>query len=82
MRVMLDTNILVSAFIFKSKTINDLINKLSNEHKIIIASYCIDELKELIKTKFKVSEETLDEFLLTFPFDLVYSPSDVDILIT
>ena len=78
MRVMLDTNILVSAFIFKSKTINELINKLSNEHKIIIASYCIDELKELIKTKFKVSEKALDEFLLTFPFDLVYSPSDVD----
>ena len=78
MRVMLDTNILVSAFIFKSKNINELINKLSNEHKIIIASYCIDELKELIKTKFKVSEKALDEFLLTFPFDLVYSPSDVD----
>ena len=78
MRIMLDTNVLVSAFIFKSKTINELINKLSNEHEIVIASYCIEELKELIKTKFNVSGNALNEFLLTFPFDLVYSPSDVN----
>lgn len=78
MRVMLDTNILVSAFLFKSNTINELINKLSNEHEIIIASYCIEELRELIKIKFNVSENALNEFLLTFPFDLVYSPSDVN----
>ena len=78
MRIMLDTNILVSAFIFKSKTINKLINKLSNEHEIVIASYCIEELEELIKTKFNVSEKALDRFLWTFPYDLVYSPNDVD----
>lgn len=78
MRIMLDTNILVSAFIFKSKTINELINKLSMEHEIVIASYCVDELKDLINTKFKVSKKALNEFLLTFPYDLVYSPNDVD----
>lgn len=78
MRIMLDTNVLVSAFIFKSKTINELINKLSNEHEIVIASYCINELEELIKTKFKVDQKVLDEFLLTFPYDLVYSPNDVE----
>lgn len=78
MRIMLDTNILVSAFIFKSKTINELINKLSMEHEIVIASYCVDELKDLINTKFKVNKKALNEFLLTFPYDLVYSPNDVD----
>ncbi len=30
MRVMLDTNILVSAFVFKSEKMNQLIYKLSN----------------------------------------------------
>lgn len=78
MRIMLDTNVLVSAFIFKSKTINELINKLSNEYEIVIASYCINELEELIKTKFKVNQKVLDAFLLTFPYDLVYSPNDVE----
>jgi putative PIN family toxin of toxin-antitoxin system len=78
MRVMLDTNILVSAFIFKSKKINELIEELSNKHKIVIASYCINELQDLIDYKFNVSIKALNDFLLTFPFELVYSPNDVE----
>ena len=78
MRVMLDTNILISAFIFKSRKMNELIYKLSKEHEIVICSYTIDELKELIDSKFKVSIQVLDEFLKEFPFDLVYSPMNVE----
>ena len=36
MRVMLDTNILISSFIFKSRKINELINELSKNHEIVI----------------------------------------------
>ena len=78
MKVMLDTNILISAFVFKSKKMNELIYKLSKEHEIIICSYTAQELKELIDTKFKVSQKDLDEFLKIFPFNLVYSPTSVD----
>ena len=55
---MLDTNILISAFIFKSSKMNSLIEKLSVEHEIVICSYTIDELNELIKEKFNVSRKT------------------------
>lgn len=78
MKVMLDTNILVSAFVFKSKKMNELIYKLSVEHEIVICSYTIEELKELIDTKFKVTQKDLDEFLKDFPFILVYSPTTVE----
>ena len=78
MRVMLDTNILISAFIFKSKKMNDLIYKLSKEHQIVICSYTIEELQELMQIKFKVSVQELDDFLRDFPFDLVYSPKNVE----
>ena len=78
MRVMLDTNILVSAFIFKSKVMNDLIYKLSNEHEIVICSYTIDELKHLMKNKFKVDLKCLDRFLEQFPYNLVYSPMQIE----
>ncbi|MBO5143495.1 MAG: putative toxin-antitoxin system toxin component, PIN family [Clostridia bacterium] len=77
MKVMLDTNILVSAFLFKSKVINKLIDKLSKEHEIIICSYTVEQLNELIITKFKVDVKELDEFLTNFPFELVYSPKKV-----
>ncbi len=78
MRVMLDTNILISAFVFKSKKMHELIYQLSKEHEIIICSYTVEELKELINSKFKVSQKDLDEFLKDFPFDLVYSPTNVE----
>ena len=78
MRVMLDTNILISAFIFKSKKMNELILKLSKEHEIVICSYTVEELKELIKDKFNVKQADLDDFLKNFPFDLVYSPTNVE----
>ena len=77
MKVMLDTNVLVSAFVFKSKKMNELIYKLSTEHEIVICSYTIEELKELVDTKFKVTQKDLDEFLKDFPFILVYSPTTV-----
>ena len=78
MKVMLDTNILVSAFVFKIKKMKELIYKLSTEHEIVICSYTIEELKELIDTKFKVTQKDLDEFLKDFPFILVYSPTTVE----
>ena len=78
MRVMLDTNILISAFLFKSKNMNTLIEKLSREDEIIICSYTIEELKELININFKVDIQELDEFLRNFPFDLVYSPMNIE----
>lgn len=77
MRVMLDTNIFISAFIFKSKKMNELIYKLSKDHEIVICSYTIEELQELMESKFKVSLQELDDFLRDFPFDLVYSPKNV-----
>ena len=78
MKVMLDTNILISAFIFKSKIMNELIYKLSKKHKIIICSYTIEELQYLMKHKFKVNIQELDKFLEKFPFTLVYSPKNIN----
>lgn len=78
MKVMLDTNILISSFIFKSRNIYQLIEKLSTEHQIIISEYCIEELKEVVRRKFKVKEECIDVFLESFPFNLVKTPKKIE----
>ena len=62
MKVMLDTNVLISAFIFKSKKLNQLIRKLADEHEIVICSYTINEIEQLMENKFQVSYVALDEF--------------------
>lgn len=78
MRIMIDTNILISAFVFKSKIMNNLINKITLEHNLLISSYCIDELKELTKEKFKIDYVELERFLNSFPFELAYSPEIIE----
>ena len=75
---MLDTNVLISAFIFKSAKLNELIRKLSIEHEIIICSYTINEIEQLMENKFHVSYVALDEFLRQFPYTFVYSPTHVE----
>lgn len=78
MKIMLDTNILISAFVFKSKKMNTLIEILSKYHTILISEYTIEELKELIKSKFNVEEKYLARFLNTFPFKLINSPKKIN----
>ncbi|MDR1688569.1 MAG: PIN domain-containing protein [Clostridiales bacterium] len=52
MRVMLDTNILVSAFVFRSRRFYAVINYIVLCHELILSSYIIDELKDVVRRKF------------------------------
>jgi len=47
MRVALDTNILVSAVVFRSVQMNGIIKRLAERHSLILSSYVIDELHEV-----------------------------------
>lgn len=78
MRIMLDTNILISAFIFKSKTLNNFIDNISKKHEVIICTYTIEEIEGLMHTKFNRTMNEVNNFLNTFPYELVYSPKEVE----
>lgn len=71
---MLDTNILISAFVFKSEIMNNLIELLSKKHRIFLASYTVKELFEITESKFRVNKKYLDIFLEKFPFKTIDSP--------
>ena len=74
---MLDTNILISAFLFRSKIMNNLIELLSKKHRIFLSSYTIEELIKITETKFRVDKKHLDTFLGKFPFELVNTPNTI-----
>ena len=42
MRIMLDTNILISAFVFRSKIMDEVIEIILTEHKLILSSFVVD----------------------------------------
>ncbi len=74
MRVMLDTNILLSAMLFPGERMNALVRKASVENHLVISSYVLDELFDVIRRKFPQQEGTADKFLQRIPYELVYTP--------
>ena len=47
MRVMTDTNVLISALLFPSKNMDALMYKVTTEHHLVIPSFVIDEIMDV-----------------------------------
>lgn len=77
MRIMLDTNILISAFVFRSSQMSTVIIKITEKHKLVISSFVIEELTEVVKRKFPNKVMALDTFLTSLPYELVYTPKNI-----
>ena len=77
MRVMLDTNVLISILIFDSKKLKLLLNKITNDYYLVLSSYVIDELKEVVKRKFNNKLYDLEIFLYNLPFEIYYTPNSI-----
>ena len=79
MRIMVDTNVLISAILFpKSKPAN-AIKKAMYGNRMVICSYVLEEVREVFLRKFPERAMTsLDTFLLNLAFDLSHTPSNID----
>ncbi|MFA7412570.1 MAG: putative toxin-antitoxin system toxin component, PIN family [Tissierellaceae bacterium] len=75
---MLDTNVLISVFVFKSKILNKVIETIVLEHRLVLSSFVVDELKQVVDRKFANKLRDLDEFLTVLPYELVYTPEIMD----
>jgi len=73
---MLDTNVLISMLVFES--FNAVIDKITQKHSIVLCSYVIDELHEVIERKFPDRQKDIEKFLMKLPFELVYTPKTIE----
>jgi putative PIN family toxin of toxin-antitoxin system len=78
MRIMLDTNILISAILFRSKSLSRLIEKVAEEYTLVLSTYVVDELKAVVERKFPTKVKAIEKFLTVLSFELEYSPEDYD----
>jgi putative PIN family toxin of toxin-antitoxin system len=78
MRVMLDTNVLISVIIFPNKRMDELIYKATLDHRLVLSSFIVDELLEVTKRKFPSKVKNVDQFLTRLPYELVYTPKEYD----
>jgi putative PIN family toxin of toxin-antitoxin system len=74
---MLDTNILVSAFVFRSQKFYSVIDYVVSNHELVLATYVVEELRDVIVRKFPEKAGEVDEFLTTLSFSPAYSPQIV-----
>ena len=63
MRIMLDTNVIISYILFNNETMGKFYNYILNKEELIISNIIIDELKEVFERKFKSKKDILEIFL-------------------
>ena len=49
MRIMLDTNILISVLLFPGAKMNAMMNYIFTHHQLVLSSYVVDELKGIVE---------------------------------
>ena len=65
MRIMIDTNVLISAVLFPNPLMTKLLDKVALEHTLT-GIFIMEELQMLFETKFSGKKILLDRFLLAF----------------
>ena len=77
MRIMLDTNILISIAIFNSEKLKEMLTHICTNHTLVLSSYIIQELEDVTERKFSSKKKDMDEFLYNLPYELEYTPSTI-----
>jgi len=79
MRIMTDTNIIISAFLFPNSLTRKMLEKIGVQDQLILCSYIIEELYAVFKRKFPEEIDSLDFFLSELAFELVYTPKRINV---
>lgn len=77
MRIMIDTNVLISALLFPSEKMNELFKIITYNHTMVIPSYVIDELYKVIERKFPTKIQVIEDLLSGMSYELVYTPKTI-----
>lgn len=75
---MVDTNVLISLLIFSSKKMNQMMEYIFTEHQLVLSSYIVGELKDVVKRKFPDKIEVIDILLAKMSYEYVYTPDKID----
>ncbi|MBS3968800.1 MAG: putative toxin-antitoxin system toxin component, PIN family [Clostridia bacterium] len=78
MRIMTDTNVIISAILFPESQITKVIHNVTENHTLVLCSHIVEELQEIFKRKFRDKSHLLDTFLSKLSFELVYTPADIN----
>jgi putative PIN family toxin of toxin-antitoxin system len=75
---MLDTNVLISALLFPNQRMNDMMECIFSQHQLVLSSYVVNELKNVVKRKFPKKEQAIEKLLMMMGYEYVYTPDLID----
>lgn len=73
--IVLDTNIYISALLFKGSLIK-VIQKADDEYSVCISDSLVDEVMKTLKNKFNVPNSIINELNVIFSGCDIYSPNN------
>ncbi|MCD8364279.1 MAG: PIN domain-containing protein [Clostridiales bacterium] len=74
MRIMLDTNVLISMALFPSRRFGEMLDFITREHTLVLSSFVVEELEEVTERKFPSKKDAIDRFLTKLSYEMVYTP--------
>ncbi|KFD40688.1 twitching motility protein PilT [Peptococcaceae bacterium SCADC1_2_3] len=77
MRVMFDTNILISAVISYGTRLAELTQKIADDFNIVLSSQIIEELQMAVEMKFPHKKYAFDRFMSKLSFEMVFTPTEI-----
>ena len=78
MRILIDSNIILSAALFSEGKVSRVLFHILEAHTIIIASYSLQECSTVFKKKFPDKSQCLKEFLEKIEYERFETPSRLD----
>lgn len=80
-RVLVDTNVIISAFLFPNSTPARALALVLDEHRLVLSRWVIDELHEVVERKWPERGPALEGFFLELDYDLA-EPGDPSVPIS
>lgn len=71
---MIDTNILLSALVFRSTRMAKLLEDVGENHTMVICTHVIEEFRKVVSEKALKLNSAVDTLFSRLPFELVYTP--------
>ncbi len=78
LRIMIDTNILISHIVFHSFAMERIIDYISDCHTMVLSSYVIDELHKVTERKFPAKVPAIEQLLSRIKYEYVYTPTNFE----
>ena len=78
MRVMLDTNVLISLILFPNRKFNHMLEVITREHTLVLSSFVVEELMAVAERKFPQKKYVIDLFLTKLAYEVVYTPHEME----